>query len=581
MTPMVAQAADTAAARNDGLRSTLTWSLLVLAGLLPIVLLSLYAYRVTSESVRELVVANNRSAAQMAAELVGREFENSISLGNAAAMIPAMVEAVERHDVEAVRMRLKATVQAFPRLDRAFVVDTQGILWADYPVALESLNRSFAHRDYFRGLSQAWKPYVSEVFQRQAEPRLMMVAVAVPIRSKDRKVLGGIVYQHRLEELTRWVRQVGVGGEGYVFVVDQRGAVAAHPKLDPQTRQYVEYAALAPVEAALHGRESTLEYFDPLARQTMVATFVPVPLAEQYWVVVAQQPVDRAYASIRRLGANLGAVTGILAVATLAVVLVLGRIRQQLRLANHELVADIAERKQTEATLKRKERLLKQLLDIYEGQRKIVVFEIHDGIAQPLAGALMNCEAALRLLEDGNPDAAREGFHKTVELLQENLAETRRLMRDLRPTILDDFGVIAAVDQLIARTREEECGTIDWSHDVQFQRLAPPLEIALFRIVQEGLANALHHSGSDRVRIALVQHGDRLRLEVEDWGAGFDPANVGESRFGLAGIRERAGLFAGEASIDSTPGKGTRIAVEFPVVEASAVEASTNQNEQE
>jgi signal transduction histidine kinase len=575
MTPMVEQAAAAPAGR-DGLRATFTWTLLVLAGLLPIVLLSLYAYRVTSESVHELVVANNRSAAQMAAELVGREFENSISLGNAAATIPAMVEAVEHHDLDAVRMRLRATVQAFPRLERAFVIDTQGILWADYPVAFDSLNRSFAHRDYFRGLSRAWKPYVSEVFQRQAEPKLMVVAVAVPIRGEDRKVLGGIVYQHRLEELTRWVRHVGVGGGGYVFVVDQCGTVAAHPKLDLQSRRYAEYAALAPVEAALHGRESTVEYFDPLAQQTMVATFVPVPVAEQHWVVVAQQPVDRAYASIRRLGADLGAATGILAISTLAVVLGLGRIRQQLRLANRDLVAEIAERKQTEAALKRKERLLKQLLDIYEGQRKIVVFEIHDGIAQPLAGALMHCEASLRLLENGTPDAAREGFHKTVELLQENLGETRRLMRDLRPTILDDFGVITAVDQLIARSREEECQAIDWSHDVQFQRLAPPLETALFRIIQEGLTNALRHSGSDRVRIALVQHGDRLRVEVEDWGAGFDPADVDDSRFGLAGILERASLFAGDASIDSTPGNGTRITVEFPVVEASAT-----QNQQE
>jgi len=106
------------------------WSLLVLAGLLPIVLLSVYAYQVTSQSVRDLVMANNRSAAQMAAELVCREFESSINLGNASALIPSMAEAVERRDKEAVLIRLRASVKAFPRIDAAFVLDLQGRLWA-------------------------------------------------------------------------------------------------------------------------------------------------------------------------------------------------------------------------------------------------------------------------------------------------------------------------------------------------------------------------------------------------------------------------------------------------------------------
>jgi len=550
----------------------LTWTALVLAGVTPIVLLSLYAYQVTSESVRELVVANNRSAAQMAAELVGREFESSIGLGKASATIPAMVEAAQHRDEQVIRERLRAAVQAFSRIDRAFVLDTRGVLWADYPEAAKPLNRSLAFRDYFRRLSQTWKPCVSEVYEREVEPKRMVVAVAVPILGHDEEPIGGIVYQLRLEELARWVGQINVGHSGHVFVLDHQGSVAAHPKLDLQTRRYTECAALAPVRAALEGRESTLEYFDPLAEKAMVATFVPVPVAEQYWVVVAQQPVDEAYAPIHRLGLDLGAATAFLAMVTLGVVLGLGHVRQQLRLTNRDLLAEIAERKQTERTLQRKQQLLKQLLDIYEGHRKLVAYEIHDGIAQPLAGALMNCEASLRLLEDGDSQGACDGFQKTAELLQGNLGETRRLMRDLRPTILDDFGAIPALDQLIAASQRDDGTIIEWSHDVQFDRLAPPLETALFRIVQEGLANALRHSHSDRVCVRLVQQGDRLRLDVIDWGSGFDQAQVDENRFGLAGIRERAALLGGEAIIDSAPGKGTRITVDLPVVEAAGGE---------
>jgi signal transduction histidine kinase len=93
------------------------------------------------------------------------------------------------------------------------------------------------------------------------------------------------------------------------------------------------------------------------------------------------------------------------------------------------------------------------------------------------------------------------------------------------------------------------------------------LENAAYRIVQESLANACRHSKSNRVRVSLLQRGDRVRIEIRDWGAGFDPQTVQANRFGLEGIRQRARLLGGKCSIRSAPGKGTRITVELPVVE--------------
>ena len=104
-------------------------------------------------------------------------------------------------------------------------------------------------------------------------------------------------------------------------------------------------------------------------------------------------------------------------------------------------------------------------------------------------------------------------------------------------------------------------------HDVAFQRLAPPLESALFRIAQESLQNAYRHSHSDRILIELTQRENRVHLTVRDWGVGFSPENIEEQRFGLQGIRERTRLLAGRVTIESTPGKGTHIGVELPLVE--------------
>ena len=231
------------------------------------------------------------------------------------------------------------------------------------------------------------------------------------------------------------------------------------------------------------------------------------------------------------------------------------------------IALDVTRQKEAEQQAEKEARFIRQLLDLYERDRKLVAFEIHDGIAQPLAGALMNLEASLRTLRERFTADQLRRLEETFHLLQDTLAQARRVMSGLRPATLDDFGVVAAVDHLVREWRVQRDVQIDWSHQVRFDRLAPPLEIALFRIIQEGLANALRHSGSQRVRIFLKQAGDRLDVSVEDEGCGFDPQAVSSSRFGLRGIMERARLLGGQATIQSRPGQGTRISVELPVVE--------------
>ena len=146
------------------------------------------------------------------------------------------------------------------------------------------------------------------------------------------------------------------------------------------------------------------------------------------------------------------------------------------------------------------------------------------------------------------------------------MGEARQLMNGLRPAVLDDFGIVAALENLVADQQSETGPAIDLTHDVGFERLAFPLEVAVFRIVQEGLVNALRHADSDRVEVRLVEGDRQLTIEISDRGVGFDPAEVRRSSFGLEGIRQRARLFNGHASIDSVPGRGTRITVVLPLV---------------
>jgi signal transduction histidine kinase len=125
---------------------------------------------------------------------------------------------------------------------------------------------------------------------------------------------------------------------------------------------------------------------------------------------------------------------------------------------------------------------------------------------------------------------------------------------------------VAAIAHLVQEAQAEEGSPeITLQSEVQFTRLAPVVENAVYRIVQEGLTNALAHSGSKRIRVELVQRGSRLEICIQDWGSGFTWDRVGEDAFGLKGIQERARLLGGTAKIDTTPGEGTRIAVDLPI----------------
>jgi two-component system, NarL family, sensor histidine kinase DegS len=212
--------------------------------------------------------------------------------------------------------------------------------------------------------------------------------------------------------------------------------------------------------------------------------------------------------------------------------------------------------------------LTERTSSIREDERRRLARELHDGPAQALAAALFGLDLAVTAI-DRAPGTAREELLSARALVRDALDDVRGLMAGLRPRLLEERGLVVALQSLVGAPPL-------WGPAVTFEargidgldRLPPDIELALFRIAQEAVSNARRHGGASDVRVTLEVRPDVVVLGVLDDGHGFVPElALRSSRHGegLPGMRERAVQLGGELSIESAPGFGTRVSVSVPL----------------
>ncbi|MBI3763292.1 MAG: HAMP domain-containing protein [Chloroflexi bacterium] len=199
-----------------------------------------------------------------------------------------------------------------------------------------------------------------------------------------------------------------------------------------------------------------------------------------------------------------------------------------------------------------------------EEERKRIARELHDDTSQALTSLMVG----LRTLTDACPSPEVQARAEELRAVASHTLEAvHDLALQLRPSVLDDMGLPAALERYVTECRRRFGLTIDLAvHGLADQRLDPTLETALYRIVQEALTNVGRHARARTVSVLLERRDGKVLAIVEDDGVGFDPASAGKAqqRLGLFGIRERAELLGGRLIIESEPGRGTSIFVEVP-----------------
>jgi signal transduction histidine kinase len=210
---------------------------------------------------------------------------------------------------------------------------------------------------------------------------------------------------------------------------------------------------------------------------------------------------------------------------------------------------------------------LRRVVEAQELERARLARELHDETGQALASILLGLG---QLEEAVEGDEARKAAAGLRELVVTTLQDVRRLAVELRPSALDDFGLVPAVERLAATVAEQSGPAVDVEAQLGGARLPAEAETVLYRIVQESLTNIVKHASAARVSITLVRKGGSAVVVVEDDGSGFDPGALREGALGLAGMRERVALVGGRLTVESSPGAGTTLVAEVPAGEPAS-----------
>ena len=232
--------------------------------------------------------------------------------------------------------------------------------------------------------------------------------------------------------------------------------------------------------------------------------------------------------------------------------------------SSYAIYHDITERKRAEEVL---QTFSKRLIAAQEAERRRVALELHDQIGQLLTALMLELVAVQHAAAD---PALAKRLDETIELVGTAIGQVQDLSFDLRPSLLDDLGLVAALREYVGREGARAGVEAELVAGPLPDRLPPELETTCFRIAQEALTNAVRHARARHVRVELEASAGELRLLVRDDGVGFDPSAVrrdpaSERQLGLLGMEERALIVGGRIEIRSAPGRGTEVEARLPL----------------
>ena len=373
-----------------------------------------------------------------------------------------------------------------------------------------------------------------------------------------------------LAEAKRVLQSLSFGDDGYFFVYDLQGRNLMHPRqpelvgrdlwdLHDQFGAPTIQNLVAVAKAG--GGLVRYNWVKPSTRKSGPKLGYVVALKDWGWIMGSGLYLDDVEAALAKVDAQQSrnidvTMLWIMGLAILATLVI----------ATSGLALNISESRVADAKLKA---LALRVVDSQEQERARLSRDLHDGISQWLVSIKLQIEAGIIRLQ-GNAeqrDKARASFERTAEALNDVLGEVRRISHNLRPTLLDDLGLAAALDHLAQEFAQHSGTPVAFAAHGNADKLPVDVATVLFRIAQEALTNIERHAGAHRIDVALASTRGRVVLEIVDDGAGFDPEGVEthpQRGIGLRNMLERLDAIGGTLAIaSSAAGTTVRASVEL------------------
>ena len=506
----------------------------------------LVAYNTYKVAIKH-TIQSNETRTHLLAKIILEHQRAAIAVVQSYANRPLVINSVKKRDFEEAVRHLSDMANNNPEIEMPYITDPSGTLWVNYPIFEEAFNQNLSYRDWYKGVSKEWKPYVSSIYKLIVGEKDLGVTICSPIRDEKGKVIGILAAAQTTVFLNKILGEIESEDDAKMTLIDQEGHIILSNRF-PYKKEVVDYPFSEFVKKAVKGEKGHVKIRDTSDKDRIKYVFF-APVQGIGWSVIVEKTRSEVFHSVFPYLILIAVISLLIfMVVVLSMVYLKGRHGQ------------IAALRESENRLRV---LATQLLTAQEDERRLVASDLHDSVGSALSVIKFRVEDAINQGKQGV--VASESLKGLMSATQHAMEESRRIQTNLRPSMLDDLGILTTLDWH-CREFQKTFSHIRIEKEIDISENDVPhiLKTVIYRISQEALNNIAKHSKADLVTLSFRKTGGPIELTIQDNGQGFNVENIfsmGSYKrgLGLSSMRERTELSGGSFTIESIQGKGTTI----------------------